>query len=738
MKKGTTIAFPSESLARVSARRPWRVVLIWAVAVAVSLAISSQFLDSALTTEDGFIVELESAVAARLTETRLAGSDKISELVLVASESLTVDDPAFREFVGSLTAEVSKLSPKYVESVFDYYVIGDEALVSRDRHTTIVNVVMAGGIDEASENVVHLTEIAGEAGSTSGFETYVVGPASVDRDFAEVAKSDLLKGEIIGVGIALVILMLVFRTVGAAPIPIVMAIVSIIVAVALSSLAGQIYRLSFFIVNMITMIGLAVGIDYSLFIVGRYREERAAGLGKKKAITKAGATASRAVFFSGITVVLALVGMLVVPNSVFFSLGLGAILVAVIAVLAALTLLPAILSLVGDRVNSLRLPVVGGNPRGRERFWIRITRMVMTRPLLSLALSGGLLVAVTIPVTDLNLGALGVDTLPESMASKRGFQVLESEFSTGLVSPSTIVVDGDVRSKHVRDGIARLTSALGQDPGYGEPRVQTNDAGDLAVMFLPFNAERRQGGGIEGVRRLRTEHVPNAAIPANVYVGGDAAERADLKDLTTSWTPRVFGFVLGLSFILLMIVFRSIVVPIKAIIMNLLSVGAAYGLLVLVFQRGVGAGLLGFRQVEVIETWIPLLLFTVLFGLSMDYHIFLLSRIRERFDQNHNNQASVAFGLASTAGMITGAALIMVAVFGGFAAGEMVMFQQVGFGLAAAVLLDATVIRSILIPASMQLLGKRNWYFPRFLEWLPDVRVEVPKPQASTASDGSL
>ena len=722
----------------MSARRPWRVVLIWAAVVAAALAISSQLLESALTTEDGFIVEPESAVAARLTETRLAGSDKIVELVLVTSESLTVDDPAFREFVDSLTAEVSKLGLKYVESVFNYYLIGDETMVSSDRDATIINVVMAGGLDEASENVIHLIEVAREAGSAPDFETYVVGPASVDRDFVEVAKRDVLKGEIIGVGIALIILILVFRTVGAAPIPIIMAIVSVIIALALTSLIGQIYRLSFFIVNMITMIGLAVGIDYSLFVVGRFREERAAGLGKREAITKAGATASRAVFFSGITVVLALVGMLVVPASVFFSLGLGAILVAVIAVLAALTLLPAILSLVGDRVNSLRLPFIGRNRQSRGRFWIRITRMVMTRPLLSLALSGGLLVAATAPVLDLNLGALGIDTLPDSMASKRGFQVLESEFSAGLVSPATIVVDGDVRSKEIQNGIARLTSALSQDPGYGEPRVQANEAGNLAVISLPFNTERYEGGGIEGVRHLRTDHVPNAAIPADVYVGGGAAERTDFRDLAASWTPRVFGFVLGLSFILLTIAFRSLVVPIKAIFMNLLSVGAAYGLLVLVFQRGIGARLFGFQQVEVIETWIPLLLFTVLFGLSMDYHVFLLSRIRERFDQNQNNQASVAFGLASTAGMITGAALIMVAVFGGFAAGEMVMFQQVGFGLAVAVLLDATVIRSILIPASMQLLGRRNWYFPRFLEWLPDVRVEVPKPQAGTASNSNL
>ena len=458
--------------------------------------------------------------------------------------------------------------------------------------------------------------------------------------------------------------------------------------------------------------------------MGRFREERAAGLGEIDAIEKAGATASRAVFFSGMTVILALVGMLIVPMSGFFSLGLGAILVAVIAVLGALTLLPAILSLMGDRVDSLPVPFLGRNSQDSGRFWTWVTRAVMRRPVLSLVLSGGLLIAAASPVLDLNLGASGIVTFPDSMRSKQGFLILQSEFTAGIVAQAEIVIDGDVRSEGVRDGIARLSANLGRDPIYGEPVVRINDAGDLAIVLVPINADQFNNAGIEAAQRLRAEYVPEAGIPADVYVGGGAAEQIDFNDLAKSWTPRVFVFVLSLSFILLTIAFRSLVVPIKAILMNLLSVGAAYGLLVLVFQRGVGADLLGFQQAESIETWIPLFLFTVLFGLSMDYHVFLLSRIRERYDQIHDNQESVAFGLRSTAGMITGAALIMVAVFGGFAAGQLVMFQQVGFGLGVAVLLDATIVRSVLIPASMRLLDDRNWYFPRFLEWLPDVRVE--------------
>ena len=695
----------------------------------LAVAVTSQLFESAITTEDTFIGEPESAVAARLAETRLRGSEKITEFLIVASETLTVDDPGFREFVGSLTADISKLAPEFIESAFDYYTVGDEGMVSQDRHTTILNVVMTGDLNEANANVVPLQEISEAASSAPDFETYLVGLSSINRDFQELAESDLLKGEAFGIGIALIILILVFRALGSSPIPIVLAIISIVIAIALSTLVGQIYRVSFFIVNMITMIGLAVGIDYSLFIVGRFREERAAGLGKIDAIEKAGATASRAVFFSGMTVILALVGMLIVPMSVFFSLGLGAILVAVIAVLGALTLLPAILSLMGDRVDSLPVPFLGRNSQDSGRFWTWVTRAVMRRPVLSLVLSGGVLIAAASPVLDLNLGSSGIVTFPDAMRSKQGFLILQSEFTAGIVAPAEIVIDGDVRSEGVRDGIARLSANLGRDPIYGEPEVRINDAGDLAIVLVPINADQFNNAGIEGARRLRAEYVPEAGIPADVYVGGGAAEQIDFSDLAKSWTPRVFVFVLSLSFILLTIAFRSLVVPIKAILMNLLSVGAAYGLLVLVFQRGVGADLLGFQQAEAIETWIPLFLFTVLFGLSMDYHVFLLSRIRERYDQIHDNQIhdnqeSVAFGLRSTAGMITGAALIMVAVFGRFAAGQLVMFQQVGFGLGVAVLLDATIVRSVLIPASMRLLGDRNWYFPRFLEWLPDVRVE--------------
>ncbi len=334
------------------------------------------------------------------------------------------------------------------------------------------------------------------------------------------------------------------------------------------------------------------------------------------------------------------------------------------------------------------------------------------------------MLAAASPVLSLNPGSSGLTTFPDETRSKQGFLILQSEFAAGLVAPAEIVIDGAAESEVVQAGIERLIESMGADDIYGEARIQANAAGDLTLVSVPINADQYSNVGIGAARRIRDEHVPAAQIPAEVYVGGGAARQIDFNDLASEWTPRVFAFVLTLSFLLLMVAFRSLVVPLKAILMNLLSVGAAYGLLVLVFQRGVGADFLGFERADTIEAWLPLFLFTVLFGLSMDYHVILLSRIRERYDASGNNEDSVAYGLRTTAGMITGAALIMVAVFGGFAAGQLVMFQQMGFGLGVAVLMDATIVRSILIPATMKLLGDSNWYFPKFLEWLPDVRVE--------------
>ena len=656
-----------------------------------------------------------------------------------------MDDEPYKAEVLRLHGEIATLGPEILEPGPHYYMFPNKALVSPDGHSTILPFVMEGSFNDATKNIEKVLELVQEADGHPDFDVLIAGDASVSVEFNEIAEQDLVRGETFAIPVALVILVLLFGALVASVLPIVLAMVSITVALGATALVGQTpLEVSFFVTNMITMMGLAVGIDYSLFIVSRYREERAKGLGNIEAIGATGATAGRAVFFSGVTVVLALVGMVIVPATVFQSLGLGAILVVIAAVLASMTLLPAVLSLLGDKVNAWRVPLIGRGVGAAQAesdggFWDWITRAVMRRLVISLVVAAGLMLAAAIPYLDIETGANDVSTLPDGR-SKEAFLALEKDFSFGLVTPAHIVIEGNQDSATLQEAVVRLQAALAGDRGFVSPlpiEPEWNDAGDLGLMSVPVRGSPTGDQAVESIKRLRREHIPQAFGQSrdDVLVTGVTAFNVDFFDLTDTFMPIVFAVVLGTSFVLLTVVFRSIVVPIKAIIMNLLSVGAAYGLLVLVTQKGIGAGLLGFQKSEVIDAWIPLFLFSVLFGLSMDYHVFLLSRIRERYDQTLDNTGSVAYGLRSTAGLITGAAIIMVAVFGGFASGDLVMFQQVGFGLAVAVFLDATIVRSVLVPASMRLLGARNWYLPSVLSWLPDVRVEVAEPSEAAAGD---
>ena len=691
------------------------------------LAVSWGYLGDALTTEEEFTNAPESKRAEDLLSDRLRGERLDSEVIIVSSPTRTVGDPAFQTFVEDMYAEVVALGPDVVKEAASYYQTRDGSMVSRDEHTTIIPVTMAETPGDA--RIDEVLDVVKAANGKSGFEVLIAGDASIGKDFERLSQDDLQTGEIIGVPIALAVLVLVFGTVVAALIPLGLGLVAIITALGATAVIGLAWDLSFFIINMVISIGLAVGIDYSLFVVSRYREERRAGREKNEAIAVAGATASRTVLFSGATVVLALLGMLIVPFSLFGSLATGAILAVVAAVLAALTLLPAVLSLLGDRVNSLRVPLLrlGSNAPDASRggLWDRVARGVMKRPVLSLVVSSGLLLAAAAFYLDIDIGSSGVSTLPDRLQAKQAFLLLDREFSVGLVEPAEIAIDGDIGSPEVQAAVGKLTEELAGDAAFGSPTVEVNQKRDLALFSVPIAGDPSGDDAINAVKRLRHDYVPQAfsGVDAKAYVGGSAAISLDYYKMATDYMPIVFAFVLGLSFLLLLLVFRSVVIPFTAIIMNLLSVGAAYGLLVLVFQKGIGADVLGFQKVETVEAWVPLFLFCVLFGLSMDYHVFLLSRIRERYRQTGDNSGSVAFGVRSTAGIITGAALIMVAVFGGFAMGDLVMFQQMGFGVGVAVLLDATVVRSVLVPAAMKLLGRYNWYLPCALRWLPDFGV---------------
>ncbi len=713
---------------------PWRTVAIWGVALVLALGIAGTLFASATTQEQSTTRPAESELAEEaLREAGLRGPEKFRETVVIEHPTFTVDGPAFRQKVVPLADKIRALGPDKVESVVTYYDEGGPSFASESGRATILLVTMVGDVDTVGKNITDVLALT-NAERVGQYAVGVAGEASIGRDFQEVADKDLRTGEFIGILAALVILLLVFGAAGSAWIPVVMAVCAIVLAVAASALIGQVYKLSFFVINMISMIGLAVGVDYTLFIVARFREERARGVEKVDAIARAGATATRAVVFSGLTVIFALIGMLIVPTNIFFSLGLGAILVAMFAVVLAMTFLPAVLSLVGDRVNAWRLPFLPKAPDSGEQeagFWSWVTRTVLKRPFVFMVVTAGALVALTVPYFDLAKGFNGIETLPDSFESKHAFETLVREFPDAFgtnISSVDVVVQGSASSRAARDAAAALGRSVVDSPVFGEVQPYELAAdGRTGLLQVHLKVAADTEAANDGIRELRGGLVPAAGFPdtTTVLVGGSTAFNVDFFELTDRWEPIVVVFVLALSFVLLTVVFRSIVVPVKAIVLNLLSVGAAYGLVVLVFQKGFAADILGFAQVDVIEAWIPLFLFSVLFGLSMDYEVFLLSRIRERYDQTKNNEEAVAFGLKSTASLITGAALIMVAVFAGFAVGDLVMFQQFGFGLGVAVLVDATVIRSVLVPSTMKLLGNTNWYLPKFLHWLPDLRVDV-------------
>ncbi len=714
----------TQTLASASARHPWRTIGAW-IAVSILAMVAIAFGLGNLTTEGAPTnnPESERALDAKFRAFPPNRDEVVTDIVVVRSETYTVDDPQFEAFVGALAVRAETGGLSRVRTYLD-----DPAgnLVSRDRHATMAPVAIFG--DDEVASVVRAVETADE---NEAFAVSITGEQSLDHDFNALSQEDLEKGELqFGLPAALIILLLVFGAVVAGLVPLLMAIVSIVVALGLTALLAQSFEISIFVVNMLTGMGLALGIDYSLFIVSRYREERGRGRDERDAIGASGATASRAVLFSGTAFVVAMFGMLLVPNSIMRSLAAGAILVGIVSVVAALTLLPAVLGLLGDRIDSLRIPIVGrrsgDSVKPEGRFWGAVVRRVLRRPGLSLGLSAGLLIVLALPILGLKIGTSGVTTLPDRFVSKQGFVALERDFPGTTTDPVDVVISGGASAAEVTASVERLRSTLGTDDRFERGEIQRSADGEVALLSFSVNGDPSGDEAVAAVRELRRDIIPELFTETNaeVLVGGTTSEQIDYFDSVVDPTPVVLAFVLGLTFILLTIVFRSIVIAGTAVALNLLSVGAAYGLLVLVFQHGVGADLLGFQQADTIEAWVPLFLFSVLFGLSMDYQVFLLSRIKERYEQTRDTTDAVSFGVSSTARIITGAALIIVAVFSGFARGDLIMFQQMGFGVAVALLIDATVIRSVLLPSVMKLLGDVNWYLPRWLHWLPRLDAE--------------
>jgi RND superfamily putative drug exporter len=711
-----------QRLARASAEHPKRVIWTWAAILVASIAVVALLLADVLSPAQTFTGTPESQRAADQIERITGEPTSTVEQIVLTTTTGTFRDGAPAAAADTLTTKLTALGPDVVTSATSPSSAPE--LISQDGRTAVIPVAMAGDVNEANENIDDVMAVVDAADGTDGITVQATGFSSIGFGTNEVAENDLKTGEGIGIAVALVILLLVFGALVAATLPLILAIIAIVVALALTALIGQFGDLSFFVQNMITMMGLAVGIDYALFIVSRYREERANGVPKLDAIELAGATSSRAVFFSGMTVVVALVGLLIVPMSVFISLAVGAILAVLSAVAAALTLLPALLSVFGDRIEKLRIiPRRFRRESDEAGFWARVVEAVMRRPAISAIVAAGLLIAASIPYFSINTGAAGVSTLPPDLPARQAYETLEREFSVGGIAPAQIPILGDPASADNAAAIAGISSSVAGDPVLGTPRLEPGSSASGGVLTVPVNADATSAAAESAVNRLRAV--------TDLPVGGRPAENVDYYDISDRYLPIVVAIVLALSFLILLVAFRSIVVPLVAIVLNLLSVGAAFGLVTLVSQEGFGADLLGFQQVDTVEAWIPIFLFAVLFGLSMDYHVFLLSRIRERFGRTNDNIASITYGISSSGRLITGAALIMVAVFGGFALGDLVMFQQMGFGLGVAVLIDATIVRGVLLPAIMRMLGKANWYLPKALNWLPRFDIEGPEKAAA-------
>ena len=787
-----------EGIASFSGRRPWYVVAGWIVVLVAAGMLASTMLESALDGKQGPTKILEFERARMLISDRFGeldgtdvqseektGPETSGEFVLILADSLKPGDAAFdqrvSEFGDALAAAQLEAGVEVMDGKFSDY----EGMISEDETTLLTTIQV---FDEHAADIETLLHVTVEF-TDDQFEVYMIGNASIEHTFSELAENDLVTGETIGVAIALVILALVFGAVVSAFIPIILAIVAIFTAVGLTAIVGQFMDLNEFVPNIISMMGLAVGIDYSLFILSRYKEERERGLDKHAAIEAAGGTAGRAVVFSGLTVVLAMLGMLIIPERTFQAFGIGSILVVFVAVIVGITLLPAIIGILGDKVQAVKapFPITAGlfivgivilsltvgfgpdvimvstgvmvilvvlslirrfsgirfsalfgedkivNPEGQSGVWDTITINVMRRPWISLIFASAVLLFLSYFYFDLEKGTSGISVLPDEVPAKIGFQTLDEKFGFGSDAQAVVAIDGDVGSDLISTAISNLEQSMNTDNGLQAPEIRIEPSVNLATLRSPIPGDPQGQIALNTIRDLRSELIPEAFsnVPDDSYevlVGGGPAEVVDSVKITDEYLPVVFASVLSLSFILLLLAFRSVTISIASILMNLLSVGAAYGLVVLVFQKGFLIDVFGFEQVDQIEFWLPLFMFSILFGLSMDYHVFMLSRIKERYDETGLASESVAFGLRKTASIITGAALIMVAVFGGFALGDIAFFQSMGFGLGAAVLLDATIVRSLLVPSVMRILGRHAWYLPNWLEWIPNISIEGRSP----------
>jgi RND superfamily putative drug exporter len=660
------------------------------------------------------------------------------EDVLLQSGSSRANDPAF---VSAISGVVQTLAvQKNVRDIQNPLVLpGGGGHISRDGHSVLVQFQIAGDPDKAKDKVAPMLDaVAGVQAANPMISIREVGDASATYLINKQFSKDFAGAERLTIPITLLILLVSFGSLVAAGLPVVLAFSAVLAALGLFAAVTHLYAGDFQSTSsVILLIGMAVGIDYSLFYLRREREERALGSAPRRSLLRAASTSGQAVLISGATVLIAMSGMFIAGSRIFTGMALGTMLVVLCAMIGSLTVLPALLSKLGDRVDRGRVPYFGKRKHaaGESRFWHFVLDRVLHRPLLAVSLAGGLLLVAASPTLSMHTKLPSFTDMPRNLPVVQTYKALIAAFP-GAPTPAEVVVRArDVRAPAVAASIARLEhDAVATGEMFRPILVTRSPDNTVADIQIPLAGNGDDAASLAALHTLRSQVLPQTLgkTPTVEYaVAGLTAGTHDFNELMKQRMAFVIGFVLVLAFVLLLATFRSVVIPLTAICLNLLSVGAAYGLLVLIFQHDWAQGVLQFTSNHSITSWLPMFLFVVLFGLSMDYHVFILSRIKELHDAGLPTEEAVSRGIRRTAGTVTSAAIIMVAVFAIFGTLQLIQMKQLGVGLALAVLIDATIIRGVMLPAAMKLLGESNWYLPRWLEWVPALAPEVVESQSA-------
>jgi RND superfamily putative drug exporter len=651
-------------------------------------------------------------------------SDALTEIVLVQSPTKTVSDSEFRATVNDVVAAVKgNTEVKNIKSPLNP---ANSDQVSKDSRTAMVTWEMKGEYDHAKTKIDAIEAAVTHVGDRHpAFYVGEAGAVSSEKALDQMFSDQLKTAGERSIPITIIVLLLVFGALVAVGVPLLLALSGVIATVGLVALPSHLVPMDSNVSAVILLIGLAVGVDYSLFYLKREREERAAGKGSRAALEAAAATSGRSVLISGLTVMIAMAGLMFAGDKTYLGFGIATMMVVGVAMLGSLTVLPALLSKLGDRVEKGKIPFLHRLRRdsGENRVWKRILAPVMRRPGIAAAVASGALLVMALPVLNLHTAQSGLNAMPNSAPTVETIKKVGDAFGNGETSMTEVAIKADIDSPATQQAIAALkTKVNAAHLNTGSIDVEVNPSHTVARVDIPLVGEGTDAKSNAALETLRDDILPTTVgtvESAEYAVTGLTAQSADQNALLKAKAPIVFGFVLVFAFGLLLVTFRSIVVAAKAVLLNLLSVGAAYGVLIAVFQWGWGESLLGFQGNGGIASWLPIFMFVILFGLSMDYHVFILSRIREAYDRGMKTEDAVAHGISTTAGVVSSAALVMVGAFAVFALMPILDMKEMGIGLAAAVLIDATIVRAVLLPATMKLLGDWNWYLPTWLEWLP-------------------